>query len=125
MTPHSVPPSSPPGTEKANDIDMDDDVVPQNTESNGNGNGNDNAQSDENSDDNDDGVRDDRKQKPSKSNVNLEELFDAEDSDEEFSSSAAVRPANDEEVDNDEGGTALASAWVINQNISGSVQPLY
>ena len=117
MTPHSIPPSSPPGGEKTADVDMrdgdNDDAAPQNKQNDGNAQGDDSD--DKNDNDNDSSNGNDggnsQKRKPAKSSVNLEELFDAEDSDEEFSSSAAVQPANgDEEADNDDRGRAVQAS---------------
>lgn len=109
MTPHSVPPSSPPGAEKSKDVEMDDNgpevqshvSVPHSIPINGNGDSN--GQNND-SDDEVDNTGGDVKQS-SKSKVNLEELFDAEDSDEEFSSSAAVRAPNEEDEDGRNGET--------------------
>ena len=105
MSPHSVPPSSPPGAEKSTDVDMEDGAaeaqshvsVPHGIQINGNGNGN------SQNEDSDQDSKSGEKKNTSKSNVNLEELFDAEDSDEEFSSSAAVRGLNGEDEDERDG----------------------
>ena len=109
MTPHSVPPSSPPGGKESADVDMEDGAaeaqqhvsVPHSVRINGNGN----SQSEDSDNKN---SNDGEKKKSSRLNVNLEELFDAEDSDEEFSSSAVVRGANEEaEDDREEEGEGI------------------